>query len=215
MSRSLPTGFATLTEAQKFSPIFLVYLDWPDGAVRFWNGYGDLSWDSQTWTGTGHLGTISTIGESKDGRANGVTLSLSGIPSEIVLNALAGDTQGAQGTIWLGALGSDGALESDPLQIFDGVIDICPIEDGGETSTISVQLEKELIDRRLNNRRTTHEDQQIDYPGDLFFEFVAGLADKEVTWGGVTQAGSGTAPGAVAPSSSGGGSAGPYVNPLD
>lgn len=203
MSRTLPTGFAALTEAKVFRPVFLVELQWPGGTIYVWNGYGTISWDGHTFTGTGHLGTISQIGESSDLAANGVTLQLSGIPSSLLVEALANDSQGRTAKIWLGALAKDGSFAADPYQIFEGVIDICPIEDAGETSTISVKLEKELIDRRINNRRYTHEDQQIDYAGDLFFKYVAGLVDKEVTWGGKSQAANGLPAGAVYPTAIG------------
>lgn len=214
MSRTLPTGFATTTEAKTFAPVFFVFLDWPTGGVYAFSGYGSIDWDSHTWLGTGTQGTISPIGETKDLRANGVTLTLSGIPSDLIADALANDSQGQAGKIWLGNMASDGTLQTDPYLIFDGVIDICPMEDSGESCTISVQLEKELIDRRLNSRRNTHEDQQIDYPGDLFFEYIAGLVDKEITWGGQSSPGSNVAPASVAPSS-GGYSKDPYANPLD
>ena len=36
---------------------------------------------------------------------------------------------------------------------------------------------------RARVRRYTHEDHQIDYPGDLFFQFVGSLSDKVLTWG--------------------------------
>ncbi len=69
-----------------------------------------------------------------------------------------------------------------------------------------MQLEKELIDRRTNSRRRTHEDQQIDAPGDLYFQYVAGLAQKQVVWGGASSpAGAGAAPLSSMPSEINGG----------
>lgn len=202
-SRTLPTGYAALAQGRVFSPVFLVELQWPTGTVYFWNGYGTISWDGHTFTGTGHMGTLSPIGESRDLKANGVMLSLSGIPTELVTLALADDTQGSVAKIWLAPMAQTGAFAADPLEIFEGIIDVCPIEDSGDTCTINVQLERELIDRRINNRRYTHEDQQIDYPGDMFFEFVAGLVDKEVTWGAATQSATGLPAGALYPTAVG------------
>lgn len=203
MSRTLPTGYAALATGKSFSPVFLVELRWPSGTVYVWNGYGTISWDGHTFVGTGHLGSITTIGESRDLKANGVTLTLSGIPTSLVNQALEEDSQGAVAKIWLGPLTKEGAFAADPLQVFEGIIDVCPSEESGETSTISVQLEKELIDRRLNNRRYTHEDQQLDYAGDMFFSFVSGLVDKEITWGAVTQPANGLPAGAVYPTAIG------------
>jgi hypothetical protein len=185
VSRNLPTGMAAAVSAASVAPVFLAHLNWPTGAVRAWTGYGNITWDSQTWVGTGHLGGISDIRESADGSANGVTLSLSGIPSAEIARALEGDSQGRSGKIYFGVLSSSGTFAIDPYLIFDGLIDVCPLDDNGETATISVQLEKELIDMRTRGRRYTHEDQQLDHPGDLGFEYIAGLADKEVKWGTV------------------------------
>lgn len=185
MSRTLPTGFAAAMDGPTLHPVYLLQLNWPTGTVYVWNGYGDLVWDSKTWQGVGYLGGISSIKESRDLAANGTVVSLSGIPSGNLALAMANNTQGQPGIIYVGEF--DVATKSftiDPYQIFSGFINICPIDDEGETAVVHVQLEKELINSRAEGRRYTHEDQQIDYPGDLGFEYVAGLADKMVTWNG-------------------------------
>jgi len=196
MSRTLPSGYAAIASGKVFSPAFLVFLDWPADPVYAWSGYGSIVWDGHTWIGVGTYGAISQIGESKNLSANGISLTVSGIPSELVAKALANNTQGAEGKIYLAPMSIDGTFAANPLQLFEGFIDIAPMEDSGETSTLTVQLEKELIDRRFNDRRNDHEDQQIDYAGDMFFEFVAGLVDKDITWGVATAGGSGLPAGA-------------------
>lgn len=183
MSRDLPSGFAAAASAAKVAPVFLVRLDWPSGTVFVWTGYGNIAWDGQTWIGTGDLGRVSDVRESREGAANGLTLSLHGIPSGNIAQALADDSQGRPGKMWLGFLAADGSLVVDPYLIFDGVIDVCPVEDDAETCIVSVQLEKELIDSRARGRRYTHEDQKIQYPTDRGFEYIAGLQDKQIVWG--------------------------------
>lgn len=197
MSRTLPTDYAALTEGAVFRPALLVELDWPSGMVRCWSGLGTISWGGEDYLGVGDLGAFTPIEESTDGRANGVALTLSGIPVANVANALANDAQGRAARLWIAALADDGTLAADPYLIFDGAIDTCTIEYGPETATISVNLEKELIDRRLQQRRYTHEDQQIEYPGDRFFEYVAGLQNKEIAWGGKVLPGVSATPGGV------------------
>jgi hypothetical protein len=186
MPRDLPTSFGAAAAAASISPVFLVELQWPTGTVRAWNGYGDITWGGNTFTGTGHLGTISPIKETRDGAANGVQLRLSGIPSGLIALALADDTQGRPAKIYFGLLNASAGFTIDPYLIFDGVIDICPIEDNGETASITINLEKELIDSRARGRRYTDEDLQIEYPGDLGLAYVAGLQNKEITWGKAT-----------------------------
>ena len=183
MARDLPTGMATALALPTVSPVFLVKIEWPTGTVYAWNGYGEIIFDGNTYSGTGLLGTISEIRESRDGTANGVQLKLSGIPSGMIALALSGESQGKPAKVYFGLLDATAGFTITPYLVFDGVVDVCPIEDSGETASITVQLEKELIDNRTRGRRYTHEDQQIDFPGDLGFEYVAGLQNKEVTWG--------------------------------
>ena len=202
MSRDLPTGFSAAASAQTLAPVFLARLDWPTGIVRAWSGYGDITlseyesgaYIDYTYTGLGTMGGISEVRETRDGAANGLTLTLGGINSADIALALNDESQGRSGKLYFGILSSAGTFTVDPYLIFDGVIDVCPIEDSGSTATISVKLEKELIDSRARGRRYTHEDQQIDHAGDLGFEYVAGLADKQITWGAVV-AGAGAAAG--------------------
>ncbi len=213
MSRDLPTGWAAIFAARIVRPVFLVDLDWPSGMVYAWNGYGNITWNGHTYLGTGHLGSISPISESKGGQANGVILTMTGIPSDRIVDALANDAQGRSGKVWLTGMTVPGVFDADPYPIFDGVIDVTPMEDEGETCSLSVMLEKELIDRRLTERRNTHEDQQIDFPGDDIFQYVAGLATKEGTWGGKTVGSSGAA-GAIAPGGTSSGFKG-VINQID
>jgi hypothetical protein len=211
MSRTLPTGYAARTEAPVFGAVFLLELEWPGGTVRVWNGYGTFSWDSKTWTGTGDYGRIGPVGESRDLRANGVTLELSGIPSAVIDDVFANDAQGKAARIWLGELGNDGAFTVDPLKVFDGFIDNGSFRDSGATSTVTVQLEKELINRRVDGRRYTHEDQQIDAAGDRFFEYVPWLAANPLVFGPIV-APVGATPGTVvAGGNPGGGSGSAHV----
>jgi len=184
MSRSLPTGMAAAAAAATVAPVFLTDLDWPSGHVRAWTGYGQISYDGNTFTGTGDQGAISEIKESADGAANGVTLSLSGIPSGNIALALEDDAQGRAAKIWLAFLDfSNGTFAYGPHLIFDGFIDTAAIDDNGTTATVTIQIEKELIDRRSTGRRYTHQDQQIDHPGDMFFDMMAINAERAINWG--------------------------------
>jgi hypothetical protein len=114
-----------------------------------------------------------------------VTFSLSGIPSEMISISLSQVEHNRPATVWLGALDlSTGALIADPYQLFTGFTDVPTIEEGGDTSTITLTAENKLIDLdRARTRRYTTEDQQIDDPTDLGFEFVPSLQDATVVWG--------------------------------
>lgn len=152
--------------------------------LRFWTGVGSVTWDSKTWTGGGQLLSISQLEETTDLKAVGFSVVLSGMPSAVISTALSYTRQGKPGKLWLGLFDASGSLLADPYPLRRGRFDIAPIEDNGETCTISAQYEDRLIDlERPRDRRYTHEDQQLDYPGDLGFEFVPSLQNMDITWG--------------------------------
>ena len=208
----------TITTAQQAefdgNPTFVVLIEaqFDSGTVRLWNGYGDLSWDSETWLGGGELLGIEPIEETTGIEAKGVVVSLSGIPSGLLSIALQEDYQGRPAIIRVGSLytvvatdataptvdlnfagaqyifpdvsAAEGDMVASPLQVFRGRMDTMPIAENGQTATITVNVESRLM--RLKTaltRRYTHEDQQRDYPGDLFFAFVTGLQNKTLDWG--------------------------------
>lgn len=76
-------------------------------------------------------------------------------------------------------------LLADPYLVRSGRMDYVNIVAAGETTRITAQYEDRLVDlERSRERRYTDEDQQFEYSGDLGFEFVAGLQDKQLIWGG-------------------------------
>lgn len=183
MARDLTAGMQAQIVAPTSEPILLFEGVFASGTVRFWTGVGNLSWNGQTWTGSGDLIAISPVTETVEVRANGLTVSLPGIPSSLVSLILGDARSGRAGTVYLGFL-SGGAVVGNPTPAYIGRLDVPTIEDSGETSTISISYESELIDlERARERRYTPEDQAIEYPGDLGFDYVASLQDAEIVWG--------------------------------
>lgn len=186
MTRSLSSGMQAVTTADVVRPIILVEAEFDSATTRMWSGTGDLSWNSETWTGTGQLLRVDAVEESIEMRAVGTTVTLSGIPSELISLALQEDYQGRTLTIYLGAFDDDNNVITSPVTIFSGRMDVMSISEDGQTSTIEVTVENRLIDfERARERRYTSEDQKIDFPNDKGFEFVSTIQDKEIVWGRV------------------------------
>jgi len=185
MSRNLTAAAITETTAQNLRPILLVQGYFVSGWLYLWSGYGSIVWNSQTWTGAGELLSVSPLTENSDVMAEGVQISLSGIPADLISKALSEVRQGAPMIIWQGFLTAAGAVVSSPNQAFAGRMDTCSIAEGAETARITLTVESRLADlKRSRERRYTHDDQQIDFPGDLGFEFVAKLQELSLVWGG-------------------------------
>jgi hypothetical protein len=183
MARDLTASVITQLQAASVEVGILFEGEFASGWVRLWSGIGNLSWDSKTWNGVGTLLGISAIDETNEIRASGLTVTLSGVPSDLLAAALGDARSGKTGRVYL-AFFSGGSVVADPVLQFEGRLDVPAIEDGEDTATIAISYESELIDlERARERRYTPEDQAIDYPGDLGFAYVAALQDAQITWG--------------------------------
>lgn len=190
MARNLTTDMKLEIAKEVISPVFLVTMAFDDGDLNLWTGYGDLVWNSTTFTGTGTLLGIDRIEEAADLRAVGVNFTMSGVPAElrsIALDASA-NIQGGEVTVWVGlrwkSNGGVYGLVADPHQVFKGRMDVMTVRDDGRNCTIQLSAESVLVDLERPRRRTyTPEDQAVDYTGDTFFDYVAGLQDKTIEWG--------------------------------
>lgn len=185
MSRSLTTPAQDAIVAKVFRAASIVQLDFDSGPVRFWGGIGPLPWNGNTFTGAGNLGNVSAVEETAETKATGLTFSLSGIPSELIAVALGEHYQGRACAMWIGLFDENWALIDDPVLAFSGRMDVMLVEDGGRTCTIQVTAENRLIDldRPNETRYYTDQDQQAEYSGDRFFEFVPAMQEAVVVWG--------------------------------
>jgi hypothetical protein len=115
---------------------------------------------------------------------SGVTLTLSGIKSSLIATALSANYTNRDGAIYLGLINTAGNIVSDSYTLFKGKMDVLNISEGEETTMIQLKLENRLITfEKPANRMYTLEDQKVDYPNDLGFEFIPDLQDKEIIWG--------------------------------
>ena len=188
MARSITTAFNNAITSQVVRPLLAVELEFSTGTLRFWNGYGDLTMtaggSSNTFTGLGDLMGVSAVSESDQVEAIGATLSLTGIKSSLISAALSANYTNRNASIFLGLFDSSKSVIADVYTLFKGKMDIMKIDEGPESATITLNLESRLIQlERPKNRRYTHEDQQERFTGDLGFEFVTDLQDKEIIWG--------------------------------
>ncbi len=184
MARDITSGFQTEIEAKVLSPIILVKAEFDSGTLRFWSGYGEITFNGEVYTGSGDLLQMTSIEETQGLVANNVSFELSGIPSSLLAIALIEDYRNKPITAWFGTLDNAGAIINAPYELFSGVIDTMPTANDGDTGVITVNAESELlIMNESGERRYTDEDQKTDYEDDLGFEFVSILQDIELAFG--------------------------------
>lgn len=182
MARDLTAALLTALGQTVIRPAYLVDLDTTAGHVRAWSGIGSLLWGgspANEFTGVGELGSISVINETRDIRAEGIVIRLSGIPADMVALALNEAQPGRTVLVYTAMFTEAGVLIVDPYLSFSGLTDSVTMVEGGDGSTIEIACESELIRRiqHANETRYTHDDQQVRFPGDLGFEFNEQLND--------------------------------------
>lgn len=185
MARTLTTDMQNATLAQTVVPVLLIEALFDSGAVRMWSGIGNLTWSASTWVGAGNLLGVGAALETQELRATGVDITLSGVPSELLSLALSEPYQGRACQIYLGALNiNTGVLIADPYMVYSGRMDTMTVSENGDTASIGLATESRLIDlERSRERRYENSDQALDYPLDLFFEYVPSIQDATITWG--------------------------------
>ena len=184
MSRDITTAFNDILVSDNLSPFLAVDLSFDGGNFVTWTGYGNITFGGTTFIGGGDFLNVSQISETADIQANGINITLSGIPSDLISSALNETYQGRSAKLYLGLLDANGAVVADPYLVFSGRMDTMNIKDSGDTADIGLTAESRLIDlERSRERRYTSEDQKIDYPNDKGLEFIADLQDKEIVWG--------------------------------
>jgi hypothetical protein len=181
--------FALAISAKVIRPCILVSLQFKTEVLNLWTGNYELSWGGRTWNPVGTLMAISGISEDSEVNAKNVTISLSGIPSDLIGLALTEVQRGLSATVYLGLFEANGVtLVPDPVVAYVGRMDQPTINDAGDSCTISINLENALVDmNRSVWRRYTSDDQQLDHPGDLGCAFVASIQNYQAYFGSLPQ----------------------------
>jgi hypothetical protein len=190
-----PTFINQLASKGSCSPILFAVLAFANETLYLFGGVGSMTPAGppysatsvfpygETFLGMGWLARVSGIPQTTKVQAQSVTLSLSGIPSDLVAEAIGQVRVSGTAQIFLGFMNSSGALIADPVQLFAGALDVPTINDSGETSTISITAENPLLLLNEAPSRTFDDaDQQIYVPGDLGMSFVEALPNLPLYW---------------------------------
>lgn len=172
---------AAAATAPVVAPVILCELDFATGTFRVWSGLGTLNWAGRSFEGIGDIGAMGEVEETVELRAVRLTLALSPVPQEVIDIALSERSYRLRpARLWLALLDEDGAFVADPFPLWAGIMDTMEVVDGAEPR-VTLACESRLVDlERAEVRRYTDADQQAEFPGDRFFEFVPALQDVEI-----------------------------------
>ncbi len=81
-------------------------------------------------------------------------------------------------------LGEPSRLVDKPYLAFKGLCDIGEIDVKTDKPAIRIRYKSRIADlERARERRMTHEDQQIEFAGDMFYQHTGALSDMTINWG--------------------------------
>lgn len=184
MTRGMTVAFAEALAARVVAPAVFFEGQFASGFLRLWSGLGDIVWNGQTWTGAGTLLGVGTIQEGDKIEAYGGSITLSGIPLDLVQLCIEEARQGLPGKVWIGLLTDAREIIADPILAFSGRLDVPNLEDAADSCMITITYEGRLIGLlQPREWRYTDESQQTLYPGDRGFEYVTTIQDKDIQWG--------------------------------
>jgi hypothetical protein len=185
MSRELPANLVANLSDSVIYPFFAIDMLFDESPIRTWTGLGTISYGGNDYTGTGSLLNFSSVEETTEISVKGATVSLSGVPSDLLSLALSTPYQGRVCNIYFGMIDKD-LVEYNFTQIFSGYMDQMNIDEGPETCSIELMVENKLIDlERARVARFTSGYQKSRFPSDLGLDFVESLQDRPVSWGKV------------------------------
>lgn len=181
--RSLTSAVITQLEASAIRPVFLVELQFANENVFVWSGVGNLVWDGNTFQGVGTLGAISPIVETIDTQAQGISLTLSGIPAQFFGDAMNEVTTAGKAVVQFGFLDASGNVVNSPIVAYTGQMDQPQVDVSSDTISITIAVENRLSDlQRARGGRYTDADQRSRHPNDSGLMFINQLSDKFINW---------------------------------
>jgi hypothetical protein len=175
--------------------VMFCQLDLPSGTLRVHDAAGTFTWGSQTWSGVGSFGGVERVSEALDTVPVPIDLTLSGVDTSLVSDAMTTQYHGEAVTLYMGLVSpTTNLLVADPQEVWGGYMDVMTIEIAQNSATISLRCESRLR-RKPAAARYTDEDLQIRYSGDNFFAHLHTVGQQK-RWGGSTvAAGGGTVSG--------------------
>lgn len=168
----------------------LVEFRFLSGTVRLWEGFGRVrTLDSHEWLGTSGMGEVSGLGQSVNGSAPSLVLTLSGVDAEFAAKAKgeSDDYYNRAVVVYLQFFTEAWACLDNPYPLtlarMQNLTAKKDSEGTGPVYTVSVTAETPFATRRRPKYGFwTDRDQQQRFPDDRGLERVAGIDQKVITF---------------------------------
>ena len=182
--------------APDVQPIIFVSIGLVGSTLYLCSAEGSVVWSGSppiTWVGDGTLMGIGDIEQGPTPEPRGVIITLSAFNSTALSDIMSTDA-GAPGavtfrlglpvSIYIGAL-SGGSVIATPILYWQGYTDMATVTVDPKGALIALNCEGAFV--TLNNpvdRRYTSQDQNMDWPSDLVYQFVFSIQDVNLNIAG-------------------------------
>lgn len=164
--------------------LYQCYLD--DGTVYATDFAVPVSWGGNTYQALSHFLGFDRITERADATVESLRLTLAGVDQTWVSTVLSANYVDRRVVIYKAFLApATWTLVVDPSAIFEGRISDASITEDPDSGKCEVGLDvsSHWIDwDRRSGRHTNHAEQQVHFPGDLFFEYASEI-NQQILWG--------------------------------
>lgn len=183
MTRDITASATTASQSDVVRPFLMAKLEYTSATIYVCTADRNIVYAGNTYMGVGGFGRVSDFEESIDLQASYIDLTLSGVDSANISQALSENYQGRTATVYLGLHDANYALISDPVVLFKGKMDTQTIV-LGEEGVITLRVQNQMADwNRPRVRRYNNDDQRNRYPNDKGLEFVEQMVNKSISWG--------------------------------
>ena len=136
MARDIDPVLQTAALQPVIWPFLLAQLTFKSATEYVCSAGFDVPWNGDTYRGIGTLGGVSALHEGTDVKADGMSLTLSGIDPAIMAECLADIQPLAPAMLWLGLMNGV-QLQGSPYRYYAGVVDTPNISIAPTSATIS------------------------------------------------------------------------------
>lgn len=180
------TDAANVTASQQPHVPYAIFadLDFASGHVYLSSWDRPYTFGGNTYQALGKLGNVGEVTESAAIQSEKLQLTLTGVDNSLLTTVLAEKYHNRDATLYLGYLDSNYNLVTTPEILWEGLMDVMSIKTSTNTSTVNLICENRLL---LWNRNAgwmyTDEHQRMRDSTDVFFNQVAAIANKIISWG--------------------------------
>ncbi len=182
MPRNLHADVISLLDQDNLDFIVMCEVNFDAETIRLCSRLKSISYSGGTYQGVGTIGAIGNITENKNLDPSSCKITLAGTNDGVLSSFSNNDHLNRDIKIMVALLDSSRQIIGEPIDHFVGTMDTVNVNYGRQ-STVEIMAKDRLADwDRRQSERWTHEEQQLKYPGDLGFEYITEIRNKQITW---------------------------------